>query len=635
MPFGQIVSRKLWGDALTLLDEQLKLFVHKRYKHFNTLSFIYYASVMQDGGRLATDDYYAFKVASGLFYGLRHEFAIYGYLKPKRAFGLRDYRFLSYPMRVLYYAVGLYFVQLSQEFLDGYYRLRKNVHTFYGADLRYSSGKLLTKPDRLLFYEDYKRFRSLLRKQAKVDPERLVIKLDIQNYFDNISIPTLLRLLCKNIKQSEQQKYNFNVDNQSELRTFFEFVSRGRSGIPQSDNDVVSSFLGHLFLCFGDLAIDDEIRFMGSGVLRSHEILRYMDDTYLVLNFQPGFSSGAKRMAVVTMMERITDHFYYELGLKINEKTRLYWLDTQEGVDDLLQSIKKISPKPIFLKPQDNATPDELQEAVDDIFEALRRLKQVEAAAVDRVEPFCNEEALKEIFDKRISALLDKEEHRQRLANIFADYDWELTKLAPAELILLLMKDPARTESFREHLLQKARLSTRDTELITTLLCHDEQHRAALIDRLVSDDVMAAIAHLFKSAMLIPADAGYHGLSETGLRSVAVMQVVIEQIKLRILNEDLGRYSVALNHLVNEFQRICIQLDGRGKDLDSNDIVEFLQRTGLKHELCLAIRKLFDRRNLNQVSHASGGEVAAWGVSEQEYAGYKESVSLCLKALLQ
>jgi AbiA family abortive infection protein len=637
MSISSIASYKRWDDALKLLSAQLDLFVNKNYRHFNTLSFIYYAEVRGSAAALADVQYHSEKVATGLFYGLRNEFSIYSYSKPKPAFGLRDNRFLSYPMRVLVYAVGLYIVKLTQEFLDGYYRRRKSIQSFYGADLRYKKDELLLAPKRLVFYDDYKRFRRLLKKEVRIIPERLVLKVDIQNYFDNISIPRMLQLISNFVKQSEQQRLGFSVDTQSELRTFFEFVSRGRPGIPQSDNDPISSFLGHLFLVFGDLLIDDEIARRHS-LLQAHRVIRYMDDIYVVLDFKPGQQRAQQRLFVMSLLEKIADDFHLQLGLKLNDKTRLYWLDTQEEVDHLLESLKKISPRPISASTQgEQQTPAELEEAVEDLFEALVQLAQDTPSDIGKAEAPCNHEAFKEIYDKRISNLLDKQENVNRLTMLMSQLNWELMKLAPQELTILLLKCPDLQADYLQFLNNKDALTTRDIELITTLLCHEPAAQTAIINKLKADPIMSQIAETITATQIIPPDPGYFGLGAMQLQRVSTLQVVIEQIKLRVLNEDLERYSVALNHLVNEFQSICRSLPStpQGKEFDANATVQFLQEQHISHELCIKIRNLFDRRNLNQVSHAAGeDDQPSWGVSSKEYAEYKEAVGRCLRSTL-
>ena len=116
------------------------------------------------------------------------------------------------------------------------------------------------------------------------------------------------------------------------------------------------------------------------------------------------------------------------------------------------------------------------------------------------------------------------------------------------------------------------------------------------------------------------------------------MTEVIEQVRHRVFNERIGSYSVALNHLLNELHGICYQIDSNGnksKDYDANQVVQFLQAQGISHQVCIGIRKLFDRRNTNQVSHSGSKNFLAWSVSQSEYLQYHEIVSECLGVLIK
>lgn len=267
----------------------------------------------------------------------------------------------------------------------------------------------------------------------------------------------------------------------------------------------------------------------------------------------------------------------------------------------------------------------------------LVQLAQDTPSDIGKAEAPCNHEAFKEIYDKRISNLLNKQENVNRLTMLMSQLNWELMKLAPQELTILLLKCPDLQADYLQFLNNKDTLTTRDIELITTLLCHEPTVQLAMMNKLKADPIMSRIAETITSAQVIPADPGYFGLGATQLQRVSILQVVIEQIKLRVLNEDLERYSVALNHLVNEFQSVCRSLSAtpQGKEFDANATVQFLQDQYISHELCIKIRNLFDRRNLNQVSHAAGeDDQPSWGVSSQEYSDYKDAVGECLRAIL-
>ena len=117
---GHFLTYELWQDALRLLNAHVE--GQESNKHFKTLSMIYYKKLGNSIKQLETDDFFEKYVINNLFYGLESEFAIYPYVMPKSGLGLRNYKFLTYPMRAVYDAIGLYLLKLSDEFLKNYYR---------------------------------------------------------------------------------------------------------------------------------------------------------------------------------------------------------------------------------------------------------------------------------------------------------------------------------------------------------------------------------------------------------------------------------------------------------------------------------------------------------------------------------
>lgn len=132
---------------------------------------------------------------------------------------------------------------------------------------------------------------------------------------------------------------------------------------------------------------------------------------------------------------------------------------------------------------------------------------------------------------------------------------------------------------------------------------------------------------------------GYYELDSRQIYALKDKAYVIDQIRLRILSEKTSSFSVALNHLLNEIHIICFQLDtnyrGNVKSYDANNVIEFLQSRQLPNRICITIRKLFDRRNANQVSHPGSEQSNSWGVSKEEYYTYKQMVGEALQGLLQ
>ena len=283
------------------------------------------------------------RVASNLLYGLEDEFAIYSYPKPKSNLGLRKYSFFTYPMRLTYYSVGLYILKLTQEFVIGYYKQNNRIHSYYGGNLKFNENEnqLTLSYNSVWYRPHYIKFRNTVRNavDSKLGTE-VVIHIDIQNYFEEISIPKLLNFVRQYIKPSIQQDMRFDTVSSGQITEFFNFISGGRDGIPQMDNDVVSSYIGFLYLIFADMLIDQELTKAEYG-LEEHSIIRYMDDMYIVLTFPVTSNRPMREICISAIASRIADCLYLSLGLRLNSKTKLFWLYKPEDAEELLRNLKK------------------------------------------------------------------------------------------------------------------------------------------------------------------------------------------------------------------------------------------------------------------------------------------------------
>ena len=131
-----------------------------------------------------------------------------------------------------------------------------------------------------------------------------------------------------------------------------------------------------------------------------------------------------------------------------------------------------------------------------------------------------------------------------------------------------------------------------------------------------------------------PTLIGYYGLMAEKVSKIAEPNVT-EQIRLRVLCELKGEYSVALNHLLNEIHAICYMLDEEAKDpkkYEVDEVAAFLRGRTVPHETHAQIRNLFDRRNKSPVSHA---DPIAWAVTKNEYMNYRHHVGNCLQHLFR
>ena len=128
---GYFLEHSHWLEGLKLLKYQLE--IKKENRHFRTLEMCYYEKLEQSLEKLEDKEYFNTRIANNLFYGLRKEFAVFPYMIPKSNLGLRRYNFMTCPMRVLYYAIGIYLLELSKEYLDDNYRAHQHIWSSYGG----------------------------------------------------------------------------------------------------------------------------------------------------------------------------------------------------------------------------------------------------------------------------------------------------------------------------------------------------------------------------------------------------------------------------------------------------------------------------------------------------------------------
>lgn len=641
---GYFINFDLWQDALDLLNFQIKQKMNNR--HFNTLSMFYYERLDINCLNHPTQDYFNTRISSSLFYGLKEEFSVFSYVIPKLGLGLRDYKFFTYPMRAVYYSIGLYLLKLSQEFLTETYKKIGSIEAFYGGNLIYKSNKLQINPKNIYYRSFHEQFKSKIKEETKIDnAKKVVLKLDIENYFNELSITTLLNLLSRFIKPSIQANLAYDVFTKEQILCLFQFISNDKSGIPQGDNNIISSFLGYLYLVFSDLFIDDLLNNY-NHVIDSHKIIRYTDDIYISITFKGVIDQKDQGLFVHSLASQIAEILYSQLGLKLNLKTRLYRLSQEEEKEELLKNIRKSSPgNENFSAIQEEEEEEQEEESepptktphdkLEEIFEELKKIKN------SRVEDYfvrgdsVQEEILQEVFDKSVEQILDKPENKEEIEKIFNDFDFNLVKVQPLEILIILLKDTTATNNFRKFCLDKTIITTGDADLIIKFLCQTNFTNQELLEKLKQNFHMSSIIDVFLDCKLNCHQPGYYNLACMQMKKLSEMPDVLEQTRLRVLSEKSASYSVALNHLVNEIHAVCIkQEQASKKNYDVNDVVKFLQSKGIQHEICIKVRNLFDRRNSNRVSHPGSDESIAWEVTKEEYLDYYEHVGRCLDFLL-
>ena len=506
-----------WVEALKLLKYQLE--TKKKNRHFNTLEMFHYEKLEKSFGELEVEQYFSDRVANNLFYGLK-EFAVVPYTLPKSHLGLRRYKFMTLPMRVLYYAVGLYLLKLSEEYLQDY-KSHKHIQANYGGNLRFEDDKLNLNLNSVYYQSHYQKFRAKVNWEKEGNTKRKVmIRLDIENYYDELSISKLLDLLKEHVKPSIQREMHYDETTQTQLISFFDFIASGGSGIPQSDNNIISSFIGHLFLVFGDLFLDDELR-RHNDLVHKHAIIRYMDDIYISVTFKELDSNAINACSTLdlrdkfnSLVPRISDCLYENLGLRLNLKTQLFNLEDERDKKKLAKNLKKVSQGIEMADEENNEKP---ADKIEKIIKHLKGLKSSPIAPHFQ-DPYEleEEEVLKEVYDKRVAQMLKIPDYKSSLQEVFMgsdSFNFELVNADPLPIIILILACDDVPKKFEKFLHSKRDLTSRDIHLILTYLCQIEcdQTKLKLLKLLKQSPQMKEIIKIFEDSSP-PKLLGYYDL---------------------------------------------------------------------------------------------------------------------------
>lgn len=643
---GKMITKEIWADALELVEQQIGF--RKDYWHFRTPSMYAYSLLPESDRRALRDpDYYHSYIASGLFYALEDVFRVIRYPVPKGRAGLgrRRAAFMSYPMRAVYYAMGLYIGKLANEFREEYVRTpkrRERIEQFYGADLPFGAPTMKFSHRRLYYKHHYQAFKKCVLKWDVEDSDVIVVHLDVQDFYDCISIPRLAEALGRCVKPGIARRMGFDRLAQEEIILFYRFAAGG-IGILQSDNDVVSSYIGGLYLTPADLWMDSELSGCGDTI-SEHQVVRYVDDTYIVLRFRDDVDEKARTVFTSTFASRAADYMLRELGLRLNAKSRTFRMECDADRKEFRASVKRTSGS--------HTASDDCSDKGDGETDAATQIAQIIAhvgklrgaaafsvfdKALWETESSMNQDVLKGIYDESVQQLMQAPDVKKRLRDALMPLDPAVAKVSPREMAILYINDPDTGQKLRAHIAEGGS-TLEDVGLMLAYLGQMQFHDEELLDVLAELPDIGDAIKCFSHQELGAGLTGYHGLHISDVRRLVGSDTyIIEQARRRVMAEREERYSVALNHLVNEVQSICRLADGSskpGQKYDANAVCEFLLSQALPHRLVIAVRNMFDRRNSNQVSHGGSDEQQAWGVTNAEYTTYKERVGECLTALI-
>lgn len=623
---NSFLSYYYWENGIKILEGQLRDKKNGK-KYCRTLQLEKLERISEESlNIIKSKEFYDKYISNCLFYGIEEYFYTFNYPKPKSYLEIRTFTLFSFAMLSIHNMIAFYLLSLTSEYIEATKKKNQKITSYYGGNLKIIEKKLKVDTYDLYYFNFYKEFRKKVKSKCKVKENRMILKLDIKNYYQNISIKKMLNEVHNILLSSKASECYFNENTKNKIITFYEYISSiSKDDIPVYDNGISSDFIGYLYLFFVEISMRREL--LKKYKKLDIEIIRYVDDMFIVIDFQDDVNRDELIETTLKIMSYISNFLYSKYSLHLNSKTRTYDCSIEDEIERLKEDLSMLSNEEI--EPLEEA--NNPQKSLDDIYEELKKIKEkgiLYLTSVGSKKDLGNIdlEILKDIYDQRVLGCLKKPEEKERFKNILESFPIKLFKLAPKPLLAILsvLEYEEKIEEIKEYLIAREELNITDLNLILEILGQEEYKDSNLKNKLNNDTYLSKIMKSMNNKvenklLYLNIEVSNQKLIDTLVNT----EQLISQIIKRKFSEKDTNYSLALNHLVNEIQLLMYTLVNKNNVNYEKYTVETLKQDldalDIEFDLINNIKKIFDLRNLNEISHSISKKIYTQVIGIGEY----------------
>jgi hypothetical protein len=549
---------------------------------------------------------------------------------PKGDGGVRQFHFLEISLWILYYALGFYFLDLTQAMRIELNAIqeRASIYTYYGANIRLDN----PKGSQIHYQEDYQEFTRNIRRAVRRQVQNhkvAVLHLDIQDFFRSIDHSRLMQVLADQALPASRLRLRYDEHTRLTIREILFLIMRRSEGLPISQQNIVSNLLSHLFL----YPLDCCIREIQMEINTSLTFHRYVDDMFLTVQFsnvEINENIGTRMLDIST---RIGEHLSSNLGLTLNPlKTRLDILTSEDEVDELIERSRLVS----FYRPLPEEGREPPQETLNRAILVLSTLRERfrERGYVDRIAT--NDDlALKQCFQKAVVNYTRSEQAQQQLEVVFQDWHPALMSKSIKVLVFLVSRVPTALNTLLNYVcegLRNPQPSLTIVHLAEYLMLIEEYN----------GELNNEVSHLLQTSsnpythllgrLVNPLSSfsnRYINIEDSCLQA---HRSIMQQVRRTIIAERRGVHGLAYNHLLNVLQEWCFcnqRSSVTRNHYDRNHVVSWLESIASHSEIMFVIT-IFDRRNRNTISHPGDESVEIAPVDQTEFEEHLERLNQLL-----
>ena len=362
-------------------------------------------------------EFYNNYIRNDLCFNYPSLFRVTPYYVPKGDGGVRQFHFLEAPLRILYYALGFYFLELTREIRTQLTTIQRNssIYTYYGAAIRLDEPRI----SQIYYQEDYQEFTRNIRRTVRRQAQKYkvaVLHIDIQDFFRSIAHSKLVQVLANQSIPESQLRLRYDERTKLTVRDILFLIMHRHEGLPLSQQNIVSNLLSHLFLYPLDNFIR-EIQIENQPSLTFH---RYVDDMFITIQFPLTDTNESIGTTMLDISTNIGAFLSSNLDLCLNPlKTRLDIIESEDQIDELIESSRLVSFYQPLPEEGGESPQDTLNRAITVLNEMKRRFR--ERGFVKNIAT--NDDlALKQCFQRAVIHYTRSEQAQRQLETVFRDW---------------------------------------------------------------------------------------------------------------------------------------------------------------------------------------------------------------------
>ena len=622
--------------------------------------------------------YYKKYIQTELFYAIPYLFSTDTVSIPKNVNGLREYKFFTMMSMILYNAVGLLFVDVCNDFLNKVKFENTNIFHFSPTKFTYDNNEWKSQNE---YAKQYTKFTAKMKEI--VEEGDVILKIDISNYFDTMKHEKLVQLLKKLGLESKLAIYDIDEKARDTLLFYFESLMNKKQGIPQGKVNCVSDLYGLLYLLPLDFNIVDICKKYN---LEYKAMIRYVDDTMIIFRNKNNLANKEIFKELSKLEQELSLFLNNELMLRINEKKTEYSIihskeDREKFIERNTKKVSNTNRMELEDEINENDESKDLDKKIDEMIQVIEKYKFTNDDKFKFEITDEDKEKLKIVFDNNIKKYLEKPEIKQKMRKVLQKLDIELTVSQMNILIALFFIDANNQNIYLDILVNYIlnNLDLKDKRLLHIILLMisqgidfseyekfnsyiDENKNELFKDnygkyililkKIVKNDETISILSdegifnqinyefnkksKYSRKILCENNTMYNNLIVEMAKLQNINESIINQMKWYVYNIRNGNLDSAFNHFHNLFHEVCKEKF----KLKDGDTVETVINKLYKNDIIenkeeVLIRKFYDRRNFNPVSHPSKNGKASVKISKEILEEFEDEIIEILLKILE